>query len=432
MNVAQAIARGVAAEGATHVFGLMGDGNMDFMAALRDDDAPRIAVWDVRHEGAAVGMADGFSRASDAVGVATVTNGPGVTQLGTALTVASRRGSPIVVVGGDAMTSVKGMGTAKQDLDQRPFVAATGALFHQLRGPATVAADVQHAFWLARTRRQPVFLNCPIDIQEAEVAGAFSYVPSSARLPQLPALAPDPRAVAAAGDLLANARRPVFVVGAGAVQSGARKAIDALADRLGAALATTLRGKGYVDGRWSVGIFGTFATATAEPILAAADTVVFIGTSVTSDVAPAIATGARTIVINTDPLASVNGRRPDVLVLADARLALEAIDRLMGEAEYSARGYRAGELAALFERDAVAGDLALTEFSIAPGTVDPRRAIVELDRYLPGDCTVVTGTGHLLFTPSTYLSGKGDRRFIYAYDFGCIGQALPIGIGAEA
>jgi len=82
MKVAEAIARAVRAEGVTDVFGLMGDGNMDFMAAMREVADLGVSVWDVRHEGAAVGMADGYQRVKGGVGVASVTNGPGVTQLG--------------------------------------------------------------------------------------------------------------------------------------------------------------------------------------------------------------------------------------------------------------------------------------------------------------------------------------------------------------
>ena len=311
MRVADAVADSVRAEGVTSLFGIMGDGNMYFLTRLLEQGETR--VYDARHEGSAVAMADGYARATGDVGVATVTSGPGVTQLGTSLTVANRHGSPIVVIAGDVPTSLRGMGSHRQDMDQRAFVQASGALFHQLRGPSTAAADVQHVFWLARTRRQPVVLSCPIDLQNSEFAGETHYIPSRTPIPATPPLTPGAQAVEKAADMLAAARRPVLLAGAG-VTTDARPLIDKIADRVGAALVTTLPAKGYLDGAWSVGLCGSLSTVGGEAVLAAADLVVLIGASGSAETAEAIPTTARTIQINTNPLVMVGNRPPDHLV----------------------------------------------------------------------------------------------------------------------
>jgi thiamine pyrophosphate-dependent acetolactate synthase large subunit-like protein len=428
MKVFEALVEAFTQEGVRHAFGLMGDGNMDFLAALLDRGA--IKMYDTRHEGAALAMADGYARASRDVGVATVTCGPGVTQLGTSMTVANRHGSPIVVLAGDTPNGLKGMG-ALQDMDQRAFAEASGALFHQLRGPGTVAADVQQAFWLARTRRLPVLLNCPIDVQEAEAPSGFAYRPSAERIKLLPPLAPDPDSVERAADMLAQARRPVIVAGAGAVASGARAGILGIGERIGAAYATTIRGKGYLDGPWSIGICGTFATLKGEPILAAADLVVFVGSSVTANVngSGSLFPRARTLQIDSDPLALVGGRSADHLVIAESRLAVDAISARLAEAEYTAPGYRDGTFAKIFAMDPLSLEMARVPFELAAGETDPRRVIQELDNLLPEESNVVIGAGHFWSFPTVYLNGGRSRRFFYTYDFGCIGQAVPTAFG---
>src|SRR5690242_8444784 len=121
-TVHAALAESVRAEGAEAVFGLMGDGNMDFLVSLLD--AGDVPVYDARHEAAALAMADGYARVAGGVGVCTVTQGPGVTHLGTSLAVASRARTPVVVVAGDIPAGMRG--EHDQELDQRRFAEAAG------------------------------------------------------------------------------------------------------------------------------------------------------------------------------------------------------------------------------------------------------------------------------------------------------------------
>ena len=88
MKVYQRLAADFVAEGVTHIFGIMGDGNMYWMHEL--DKLGGVKMLEVRHEGAGLGMADGWARVTRTPGVATTTCGPGVSQLATALLTASR------------------------------------------------------------------------------------------------------------------------------------------------------------------------------------------------------------------------------------------------------------------------------------------------------------------------------------------------------
>ena len=99
-QVSDVLARAFAAEGTDILFTLMGDANMYWSAAMADNQGTRLVH--ARHEHCAVAMADGYARATGKVGVASVTCGPGYTQIMTALTMAARGNIPLVVFAGDA------------------------------------------------------------------------------------------------------------------------------------------------------------------------------------------------------------------------------------------------------------------------------------------------------------------------------------------
>ena len=98
MKVYKRLAEAFKAEGTTATFGMMGDGNMYWIYEL---DRMGVKIHEVRHEGAGLGMADGWARTTHTPGVATATCGPGVTQLATACVVAARAESPVVAFVGE-------------------------------------------------------------------------------------------------------------------------------------------------------------------------------------------------------------------------------------------------------------------------------------------------------------------------------------------
>src|SRR5512147_769464 len=97
MKVAEAIARAVALESAgAPVFALIGDANLPMIGAL--DRFTDVGLRFARHEGAAVAMADGYAQITGALGLASVTSGPGLTHAATSLLAASRMRTPMVVL----------------------------------------------------------------------------------------------------------------------------------------------------------------------------------------------------------------------------------------------------------------------------------------------------------------------------------------------
>src|SRR5438552_2069146 len=139
MKVYEGLAKAFAAEGTTAVFGMMGDGNMYWMQALHDLG---VNLLEVRHEGAGLGMADGWARATHTPGVATATCGPGVTQLATALVTAARAQSKVVAFVGEAPTTDE---EYVQRFDQSRFAAACQAGFVRGLSAHTASQSVPKA-----------------------------------------------------------------------------------------------------------------------------------------------------------------------------------------------------------------------------------------------------------------------------------------------
>ena len=152
-QVSDILAQAFAAEGVDTLFTLMGDANMYWSAAMADNQHARLIH--ARHEHCAVAMADAYARATGKVGVASVTCGPGYTQIMTALTMAARGNAPIVVFAGDAPI---GASWYLQQIDQAPLALATGAHFVPIRTIDRALDCVREAFYVARAERKPVVL----------------------------------------------------------------------------------------------------------------------------------------------------------------------------------------------------------------------------------------------------------------------------------
>src|SRR5690348_8229871 len=234
MKVYEGLAKAFVAEGATAIFGMMGDGNMYWMEALHDLG---VSLLEVRHEGAGLGMADGWARTTNTPGVCTATCGPGVTQLATALVTAARARSPLVAFVGESPTTDE---EYTQRYDQSRFAEACEAGFVRVLSPDQAYEAVRRAFYLAKLESRPILLSAPMDTQQLNMQDDEDYVPSSAVMPS-DGVAPNPATVERAGQIITNAQRCLVVVGRGAMWSGAGDEVLQLAQRTGALIATTLQ-----------------------------------------------------------------------------------------------------------------------------------------------------------------------------------------------
>jgi acetolactate synthase I/II/III large subunit len=419
-----ALAEAFAAEGVDTHFTLMGDGNMHWAAAMKNLDG--MATFAVRHEHCACAMAMGYHLATGKVGVASVTCGPGFTQIATALTVASRGRVPLVVFAGEPPMNARWY---NQAFDQPPLAAATGAHYIAAHSPQRMHQYVREAFYVARHERKPVVLGVPYDLQKQPLPNLGAYQPSSTVLPRLEPMPPSPHQVDALVEKLMRARCPIVLAGRGVMRSGAQKEVEELAERSGALLATTLLARGMFDHNpFSLGIAGGFARDIAVEVAAQADLVVAVGTSLNYYTVDGgnMFPQAEVVQIDVEPLGLRNGlKAADLYLRADAKLTIvEALKKWRGNGAARIRSDALARRIRLEPADAA-------EFAIEPGLLDPRRAIDALDRVLPKDCDSVSGSGHQSYFHSV-MRGRRPENYHAIREFGAIGNGISLAIGVAA
>ena len=414
--VYQNIAQSLKDHGVETIFGLMGDANLFMVDSFVRDCSGRFVP--AAHEGSSVLMALAYTHVAGKVGVATVTHGPALTNCMTALTEGARGHIPMVLLAGDTPVANP---RHLQSIDQREVVKATGAGFEQMRTPETVAMDVARAFYRAQVERRPIVLNMPADFMWREAA----HTPSVLDVFTAPGGVAEGEILDNAIGMIASARRPLILAGAGAVN--AREEIIKLADRLEAPLATTLKAKGlFKDHPYNIDIFGTLSTPAAYELIAQSDCIICFGASLhdfTTDQGK-LMKDKRIVQIDVTPTAIGGGLHPDAALVADAGLTAETILYWLNEAEIPASG---------FTRDL---DIAkLTEHPIGPnktaeGCVNYIHALERLEEVLPKDRLLVTDGGRFMTEVWVRLSVQGPQSFVATTNFGSIGIGLQEAIGA--
>lgn len=214
--VYQNIAQSLKDHGVETIFGLMGDANLFMVDSFVRDCSGRFVP--AAHEGSSVLMALAYTHVADKVGVATVTHGPALTNCMTALTEGARGHIPMVLLAGDTPVANP---RHLQSIDQREVVKATGAGFEQMRTPETVAMDVARAFYRAQVERRPIVLNMPADFMWREAA----HTPSVLDVFTAPGGVAEGEILDNAIGMIASARRPLILAGAGAVKARDRKSV---------------------------------------------------------------------------------------------------------------------------------------------------------------------------------------------------------------
>jgi thiamine pyrophosphate-dependent acetolactate synthase large subunit-like protein len=401
-------------------FALMGDANMNWATVLGGMGCDLVLV---RHEHCAVAAAMAHARKTGGVGLATVTCGPGLTQVLTALPAAVRARIPLVVFAGEAPLR---SGWYNQAIDQAPFVTATGAAYHSLHHAGRAPAALRDAFLQARLERRPVVVGVPFDLQEtAWTADAALPAPSAGLMPQVGPMPPHPDDIARVAARIATARRIVVMAGLGAAEAGAGPALAALAARADALLGTTLPARGLFAGDpFSLGIVGGFATPAGRALLGEADLVLGFGTVLAhhnSDGGKLFG-DAHVVQIDTAPVVVSQGRiAAHSHVRGDARLAAGALAEAVAP---KPAGWRSPATATLIRETPV--DTA--PLAAAGDGHDPRAVIAALEAALPQGWEMVNSSGHCSYYAAQMPSRPQDR-FLTIREFGAIGNGIAFAMG---
>jgi thiamine pyrophosphate-dependent acetolactate synthase large subunit-like protein len=423
----EVIARSLERRSVDVVFGLMGNGNMPFCHAWVDDVGGRyVAAW---HEAQAVAMARGYAKATGGPAVATVTHGPGLTNAVTALTACVRGRLPVVLVVPDIARGARGR---MQQIDQAAVVAPTGARFIDVTSASGIAAATDEALDVAVAEQTAVVLNVPFPLQQEDVADDAAERrarSSSAGRREYPE--PDAEALAIAADLLASAERPLIIAGRGAIPNDARSAIVELAAASGALLGSTLQMRGYFNGEpFNLGSIGGYGSALMTELCGEADVVLALGASLhgrTTNAGSLFAANPKIIHCDVSEQAIGWMTKVDHAVLGDARVVAERL-----RAELERRGARKEGFRTSAVRDRIRDDDQSKDFEdrSGGGFVDPRSLMIELDKIVPAERSVIMDGGHSTGFSSIFMPSPDDRAYAFGLaDYSSIGLGMGMALG---
>lgn len=413
--------------GVERVFGLMSDDTAVFVTAL---DSAGIRFYGARHENNAVAMAEGYSYGSGKLGVAIIGRGPATANGLHAITYASRAGSKVLIISGDAAAgggAANGMGPDYKALNAQAVLAAAGIRTFTATSPATARGALSDAVHAALQGGAAALL-LPVNVQLADMPMEVAAAPAQGARRAPAPTAPHPHAIDAALAVLRQSRKPLILAGLGAHRAGAKAAIEQLAERTGALLATTARGKDMFRGHpCNLGIVGSFSHSAARRLVAEADCVLVFGASLN------ILTMSFGHSLPKVPLIQVDAARgnigryypADVAVVGDARLAAEAMTAALPEGSNAERPFRSDEVSRFLRAFDIASDF---QPANTARTVDPRSLGVALEKLLPVSRNLVYDAGNFLgIVP--YLSVPDPGRFKFTSDFASIGLGFGTALG---
>jgi len=424
-TIADVMAETMVNWGVTSVFGMVGHSNLGLADALRAQEAEgKLTYYGIRHEGAAAFAISGYGKLTGHPAAALTIAGPGATNLLTGLWDAKVDGAPALALTGQVQDQVVGV-HAFQDIDLEAAFEAV-AEFSE-----TVHLTSDHALLMTQAIKTSIFkrgvghLVFPDNVQpKAAAEGAKAQGPAG-RMADM-AVAPPPSAMAEASDLLRKAKRPMIIVGYGALQGMER--VIALAEQLNAPVATTFKAKGQIADAHplAAGVMGRSGTPIASWFMNEADLLLVFGASFSDHTG--IYEGAPTIQVDTDPMRLAKRHPVTVPVMGDVAVTADLLKAEMQQGH-----------AALDMRGEVAERWRLWRAEKATRVVEDNgkgvsaAALFEaLTRHAPEDAILPVDVGNNTYSFGRYFEPTGNQRVLMSGYLGSIGFSFPAAMGAWA
>ena len=407
--------------GVDHVFGIPGVHTVELYRGLARSSIRHVTP---RHEQGAGFMADGYARTRGKPGVCFIITGPGMTNITTAMGQAYADSIPMLVISSVQSRSQLGGGRGKlHELpNQSALVAGVAAFSHTLMSAAELPSVLARAFAVFQAGRpRPVHIEIPLDVLVENADALLGSTPVSvARAGAAPA------AVQQMSQRLAAAKRPLILAGGGAIDAAAE--LTRLAEALGAPVALTINAKGMLPAAHPLLIGSTQTLLTTRALVAEADVVLAIGTELAeTDYDITFAGGfdipGALLRVDIDPDQNVRNYPPQVALVADARIAAQALLTEVNRQPLAPRSpdWGTARVARLWAELEPAWDAA---------TRAQTRFLNVVLEELPGVVFVGDSTQPVYSGNLTLNLNHPRRWFNASTGYGTLGYALPAAIGA--
>lgn len=404
-------------ENLTTVFGIPGITTLAIYDAFVD--YPALRHVEVRHEQAAVYMADGYARASGQIGVALTSGGPGALNTLTAMGTAYNDSVPVLHLVSENPHALRGKGRGYfHDIrDQFGVFRPVTGFGSQVESPEEIPPAIHAAVHALRNRRpRPALVEITADALTAR-AEVTLEPPAAVARP-----APPPDRLQAAARLLAAARAPVLWAGGGVLWAGASDLLVQLAERLGAPVLTSQLGKGALPADHPLHI-GNWATERpVQELIDRSDVMLAIGTrfSYFPTRAWTLRLPRRLVQIDLDPAEIGRNYPVEVGLVGDARAALAGLLAELDRSGLAVRPSRRSEVDAV--RETVLARV---------GQPVELEVLDQIRRVLPRSALVFNDPTTIAFWARFYWPAYEPRTWFVPAGFGTLGYALPAAIGAK-
>lgn len=410
--------------GLTHVFGMVGHSNLGFADAMRKAELRGDLTYiGIRHEGAAAFAASAYGKLTGRVAGCFGIAGPGSTNLLTGLYDAKEDRAPVLALSGQVPSKVRGRG-AFQDTDLEAAFADAATFSETMHADSDHAELASLAMKHAIVGRDVSHLVFPDEIQHMPAGDTAAGSPDGRTGSR--SIAPDTDELDRAVAMIATATRPMIVVGHGA--RGQMTDVIALAERIGAPVATTFKAKGLIadDHPLGCGVMGRSGTPVASWFMNECDLLVVFGASFSNHTG--LADYKPTIQVDDDPMSL--GRFHAVDVPLQGNVAVTA--RLIADALPPSIEAADARKEVLERRSLWSAEKASRQADDSGRGIGAAAVMASLTRQIDHDAVIAVDVGNNTYSFGRYFEASGGQDVLMSGYLGSIGFSLPAAMGAWA
>lgn len=422
LSGSEILIRSLVAEGVEIVFGYPGGVVLGLYDAIYKNACGLRHIL-VRHEQGGTHAADGYARATGKPGVVLATSGPGATNTVTGIATAYMDSIPLIILTGQVPSALIG-NDAFQESDIVGITRPITKHSYLVKNVAELEEVVHEAFYIAQSGRPgPVLIDLPKDMLFSKATFMYNgtrHLNKSSKLPKA-----DHGQIAAAAELIENAKRPLIYAGGGVILGNAAAQLTAFAVKTGMPVTTTLLGLGAFpeSNPQALGMLGMHGTWYANMAISECDVLIAIGARFDDRVTGRLdgfSPKSKKIHIDIDPANINKNVLVDIPIVGDVRNILPELTRLVEKKNCSSwwRAIRKWQKEHPLRYDK------------REDVIMPQFLIEKVSEVTHGDALVVTDVGQHQMWAAQYYGFNKPRSLLTSGGLGTMGYGFPAAMGA--